>query len=150
MANSLDPMDLKQIITLHLGGVSNRKIASILGISRNTANNIYMKLFSAAIILPRNCSTLIIQPCPNYFPRIPPLMSGARMSLCFTLKGPKRHGAIRVSPSCIIIRNMSSQPKIRTAIPISWRITGGAEKSSNDRSKDFILTASIPKPKLGI
>jgi len=26
MANTLDPMDLKQIITLHLDGVSNRKI----------------------------------------------------------------------------------------------------------------------------
>lgn len=47
MANSLDPMDLKQIITLHLDGVSNRKIASILGISRNTVN-IYMKLFTAS------------------------------------------------------------------------------------------------------
>lgn len=47
MANTLDPMDLKQIITLHLDGVSNRKIGSTLGISRNTVN-IYMKLFAGS------------------------------------------------------------------------------------------------------
>lgn len=46
MANTLDPMDLKQIITLHLDGVSNRKIGISLGISRNTVNA-YMKLFKA-------------------------------------------------------------------------------------------------------
>ncbi|WP_394803182.1 sigma factor-like helix-turn-helix DNA-binding protein [Membranihabitans marinus] len=37
-------LDLKQIITLHLGGHSNRKISDILGISRNTVNT-YMKRF---------------------------------------------------------------------------------------------------------
>lgn len=46
MAHILDPMDLKQIITLHLDGASNRKIGSTLGISRNTVNN-YMQLFAA-------------------------------------------------------------------------------------------------------
>ena len=46
MANTLDPMDLKQIITLHLDGLSNRKVATTLGISRNTIND-YMKLFKA-------------------------------------------------------------------------------------------------------
>ena len=45
MANTLDPMDLKQIITLHLDGFSNRKIGDALGISRNTVNT-YMKLFN--------------------------------------------------------------------------------------------------------
>jgi len=44
MANTLDPMDLKQIITLHLDRFSNRKIADTLGISRNTVNT-YMRLF---------------------------------------------------------------------------------------------------------
>ena len=43
MANTLDPMDLKQIITLHKDGFSNRAIGDTLGISRNTVNN-YMKL----------------------------------------------------------------------------------------------------------
>jgi transposase len=43
MANKLDPMDLKQIITLHLDGKSNRAIGTLLGISRNTANS-YMQL----------------------------------------------------------------------------------------------------------
>lgn len=38
MANTLDPMDIKQIITLHLDGLSNRNIAETLGISRNTVN----------------------------------------------------------------------------------------------------------------
>ncbi|GGW50246.1 LuxR C-terminal-related transcriptional regulator [Arenibacter certesii] len=44
MANTLDPMDLKHIITLHLDGFSNRKIGSTLDISRNTVNT-YMKFF---------------------------------------------------------------------------------------------------------
>ena len=43
MANTLDPMDLKQIITLHKEGFSNRAIGDTLSISRNTVNN-YMKL----------------------------------------------------------------------------------------------------------
>ena len=47
MANKLDPMDLKQIITLHLNGYSNRNIGSALGISRNTVNT-YMKRFKAS------------------------------------------------------------------------------------------------------
>lgn len=47
MANTLDPMDLKQILSLHLDGYSNRKIGSTLGISRNTVNN-YMRLFQAS------------------------------------------------------------------------------------------------------
>jgi len=46
MANTLDPMDLKQIITLKIDGLSNRKIADSLGISRNTING-YIKLFKA-------------------------------------------------------------------------------------------------------
>lgn len=44
MSKILDPMDLKQIITLHLDGLSNRKVADTLGISRNTVNE-YMRLF---------------------------------------------------------------------------------------------------------
>ena len=46
MANKLDPMDLKQMITLHLDGLSNRKIGACLGISRNTVNE-YMRLFKS-------------------------------------------------------------------------------------------------------
>lgn len=47
MANTLDPMDLKQIITLHLDGYSNRSIGATLGISRNTVNT-YMRLFKGS------------------------------------------------------------------------------------------------------
>ena len=47
MANTLDPMDLKQILTLHLEGYNNRKIGSVLGISRNTVNT-HMQLFSGS------------------------------------------------------------------------------------------------------
>jgi transposase len=47
MANTLDPMDLKQIITLHIDGYSNRKIGTELSISRNTVNN-YMRLFKGS------------------------------------------------------------------------------------------------------
>jgi len=36
MANKLDPMDIKRIISLHQDGMSNRRIASVLGISCNT------------------------------------------------------------------------------------------------------------------
>ena len=35
MAKKLDPMDLKQIISLHLDGLSNREISKTLGIGRN-------------------------------------------------------------------------------------------------------------------
>lgn len=52
MANILDPMDLKQILSLHLDGSSNREIGLILGISRNTVNN-YMRLFTASGYSPK-------------------------------------------------------------------------------------------------
>lgn len=51
MAYKLDPMDLKQILSLHLDGYSNRKLALALNISRNTVNS-YLKLF-------RSCDTPI-------------------------------------------------------------------------------------------
>lgn len=38
MANTLDPMDVKQIIRLHKGGISNRQISKTLGIGRNCVN----------------------------------------------------------------------------------------------------------------
>ena len=47
MANTLDPMDLKQIISLHQDGLSNRKISATLGIARNTVNN-YIQAFKAS------------------------------------------------------------------------------------------------------
>src|SRR5690554_7352072 len=47
MANTLDPMDLKQILTLYKDGLSNRKIAETLGISRNTVNS-YVKRFKGS------------------------------------------------------------------------------------------------------
>ncbi|SFW63904.1 Homeodomain-like domain-containing protein [Sinomicrobium oceani] len=47
MADTLDPMDLKQIIRLHLDGFSNRNIGTTLGLSRNTVNH-YIKLFKAS------------------------------------------------------------------------------------------------------
>ena len=46
MANTLDPMDLKQILTLHIDSFSNRKIGEVLGMSRNTVNA-YIKHFKA-------------------------------------------------------------------------------------------------------
>lgn len=47
MANTLDPMDIKQIITLKLDNLSNREIGKVLGISRNTVNN-YIALITAS------------------------------------------------------------------------------------------------------
>lgn len=44
MAKKLDPMDLKQIIRLHLEGLSNREISKTIGIGRNAVNH-YMQLF---------------------------------------------------------------------------------------------------------
>ncbi|UKY81810.1 IS21 family transposase [Elizabethkingia anophelis] len=52
MANTLDPMDIKQILTLHLDGYSNRQIASTLGISRNTVNS-YFKRIKAGDLDPK-------------------------------------------------------------------------------------------------
>jgi transposase len=49
MAYKLDPMDLKQILSLHLDGYSNRKIGRTLGLSRNTING-YLKLFMSCEI----------------------------------------------------------------------------------------------------
>ncbi|MGQ1889973.1 helix-turn-helix domain-containing protein [Thermophagus sp. OGC60D27] len=46
MADKLDLMDLKQILTLYLDGIINRKIGEILGIHRNTINN-YVHLFNS-------------------------------------------------------------------------------------------------------
>ncbi len=46
MAKKLDPMDLKQIIRLHLSGLSNRGISKTLSIGRNAIND-YMQLFSS-------------------------------------------------------------------------------------------------------
>ena len=47
MANTLDPMDLKQILRLHKDGLSNRKIGITLGLSRNTVNR-YTKRFKSS------------------------------------------------------------------------------------------------------
>ena len=47
MANKLDPMDLKQLLSLHQDGLSNRQIGELLSISRNTVNN-YIKLAKAS------------------------------------------------------------------------------------------------------
>ena len=47
MANKLDVMDLKQIINLHGDGVSNRGIASLLSLNRNTINH-YVRLFKSS------------------------------------------------------------------------------------------------------
>ncbi len=46
MAKKLDPMDLKQIVRLHLEGLSNREIGKTLGIGRNAVNN-YVQLFKS-------------------------------------------------------------------------------------------------------
>ncbi|RLD87385.1 MAG: hypothetical protein DRJ09_10370 [Bacteroidetes bacterium] len=47
MAKKLDSMDLKQIIRLHLEGLSNRQIGKTLGIGRNAVNT-YMQLFRSS------------------------------------------------------------------------------------------------------
>lgn len=47
MSNKLDFMDLKQIITLHLDGFSNRSISTTLGLGRNTVNG-YLQQFKAS------------------------------------------------------------------------------------------------------
>lgn len=47
MANTLDIMDLKQILQLHSDKLSNREIGTILGISRNTVNQ-YIRRFKSS------------------------------------------------------------------------------------------------------
>jgi len=51
MAKKLDLMDLKQIITLHLNGCSNREIGNTLGVSRNTVNQYITQFKSTEIPL---------------------------------------------------------------------------------------------------
>jgi len=51
MANKLDPMDLKQIITLHLEGMSNRQVGKQLGIGRNTVNHYIRQLEASQRLL---------------------------------------------------------------------------------------------------
>lgn len=46
MAKKLDPMDLKQILNLHLGDLSNRSISKALGIGRNAING-YLQMFNS-------------------------------------------------------------------------------------------------------
>jgi hypothetical protein len=62
MANTLDPMDIKQIISLHLDGLSNRKIGSTLSISRNTVNTylrfIHTSKYSAEELLELDTKSL--------------------------------------------------------------------------------------------
>jgi hypothetical protein len=45
MANKLDPMDLKQLISLHLEGYNNRRIAKTLSFSHNI--NVYFGLIKS-------------------------------------------------------------------------------------------------------
>ena len=44
MANKLDPMDIRQILSLLNDGFSSRKIGSTLGVSRNTVNSYVNRL----------------------------------------------------------------------------------------------------------
>ena len=46
MSKKLDPMDLKQIIRLHVDKYSNRAISKTLGIGRNIINN-YLQLINS-------------------------------------------------------------------------------------------------------
>ncbi|MEQ9303459.1 MAG: IS21 family transposase [Marinoscillum sp.] len=57
MANKLDTMDLRQIINLHLDGNSNRKIAELLGINRNTVNH-YLSSMKASDLSLKNLQSL--------------------------------------------------------------------------------------------
>ncbi|MEM6816054.1 MAG: helix-turn-helix domain-containing protein [Bacteroidota bacterium] len=47
-------MDLQQIITLHLDGLSNRKVADYLGISRHTVNDYIQRVLIPVIVPLRN------------------------------------------------------------------------------------------------
>lgn len=62
MANILDSMDLKQIITLYKDGVSNRQIALTLSISRNTVNSYISRIkaskYSIDEILEFSCARI--------------------------------------------------------------------------------------------
>ena len=67
MANTLDPMDIKQILTLHKEGLSNREIGDILGISRNTINT-YIRLIKASDYQPEELLGFDIVQLKEIFP----------------------------------------------------------------------------------
>ena len=116
MANKLDPMDLKQILTLHLDGYSNRKIGSVLGISRNTVNT-YMQLFAGSEYSFQQLLSLTQHLYRNYFLLIPPLIQHATMSSCSILRGSIRPGIILALHFYITINNMSRLLQSLIAIP---------------------------------
>jgi transposase len=86
MARKLDSMDLKQIITLHLDGISNRKIASTLGISRNTVNH-YLKLFSAGKYDLKELLSFDNNRLDSLFPSLTTIDNKRYQELCEYLKG---------------------------------------------------------------
>jgi hypothetical protein len=67
MAKKLDPMDLKQIISLRLDGLSNREVAKTLSISRNTINH-YTALFESCDIALRELLELSEASLQELFP----------------------------------------------------------------------------------
>jgi len=119
MANTLDPMYLKQIITLHLDGLSNRKIGTTLGISRNTVNS-YMRLFRASdhsfkeLSAPDNASPSL---------PLPPSTICVTGSSYAILKEATRRGTIPALHFYLIIRNTCNWQKSLMAIPSSWNIS---------------------------
>lgn len=105
MANTLDPMDLKQIISLHLDGFSNRKIGATLGISRNTVNT-YMRLFKASSSSPKELLALDNASLEKLFPSHTTVDNPRYNELMVYLEGSIKPGTTRVLLFYIITRNM--------------------------------------------
>ena len=99
MANILDPMDLKQIITLHLDGASNRRIGSVLGISRNTVNT-YMQLFAASDYSLRELLRFDTAALSELFSSHTTLDTGRHNELMLYFEGVNKARSIPGSHSC--------------------------------------------------
>ncbi|MEO7284434.1 hypothetical protein [Gelidibacter sp.] len=122
MANTLDPMDLKQIISLHIDGFSNRKIGATLGMSRNKVNS-FMRMFKAST---RSLEELLASgnvALETLFPSSATITNPVMRSSCCILMVSIKRGTILGLPFCSTISNMYRPLRNPTVIPSSWSIT---------------------------
>ena len=123
MANTLDPMDLKQIITLQLDGFSDRKTGFTLGISRNTVNT-YRTLFRASDYSFKELLAFDTAELVALFPSYSTIDNQRYQALMLTLRGSIKPGIILVLLFYTTIRNIPKQQKTHIATRSLWNITG--------------------------
>jgi hypothetical protein len=129
MANILDPMDLKQISSLHLDGFSNRKIGTTLGISRNTVNT-YIRSFKASEYSFKELLAFDNAGLEVLFPSHTTVDNERYNELMLYFEGVNKAGIIPDLPSCTITRSMCKRLSTLMAIRSSWNTAGASMQRS--------------------